>query len=69
MVTKVIKFVKKHKNELMVVLSLGLTFNCSISFSCDGKLNINLKSLVFVFIGYHVIKQITKVFAKKHTDN
>lgn len=64
MVSKMIKFIKKY--ELLVILSLGLTFDFSISFNCNGKFNINLKTLVFVCIGYQLIKQITKVITKKH---
>jgi len=67
MVSKVIKFVEEHKNELLVILTLGLTFNFSVSFSCNGEFIINIKTLVFVYAGYQVIKQITKVIAKKHT--
>ena len=64
MVSKMIKFVKKY--ELLVILSLGLTFDFSVSFSCNGEFNINFETLVFVCIGYQVIKQITKVITKKH---
>lgn len=64
MVSKMIKFIKKY--ELLVILSLGLTSDFSISFNCNGKFNINLKTLVFVCIGYQLIKQITKVITKKH---
>ena len=64
MVSKMIKFIKKY--ELLVILSLGLTSEFSISFNCNGKFNINLKTLVFVCIGYQLIKQITKVITKKH---
>lgn len=64
MVSKMIKFVKKY--ELLVILSLGLTFDFSVSFSWNGELNINFETLVFVCIGYQVIKQITKVITKKH---
>lgn len=67
MVSNVIKFVKKHKSELLVILSLGLTFNFSVNFSCNGELSINFKTLVFVDSGYQVFKQITKVIAKKCT--
>lgn len=64
MVSKMIKFVKKY--ELLVILSLGLTFDFSVSFSCNGKFNINFKTLVFVYAGYRVIRQIAKVIVKKH---
>ena len=64
MVSKMIKFIKKY--ELLVILSLGLTSDFSISFNFNGKFNINLKTLVFVCIGYQLIKQITKVITKKH---
>lgn len=67
MVSNMIKFVEKHKNELLVILSLGLTFNFSVSFTCNGEFHINFKTLVFVCAGYQTIKQITKVIAKKHT--
>ncbi len=67
MVSKMIKFVEEHKNELLVILSLGLTFNFSVSFNCNGEISINFKTLVFVYAGYQVIKQITKVITKKHT--
>ena len=67
MVSKVIKFVEEHKNELLVILSLGLTFNFSVSFNCNGEISINIKTLVFVYAGYQVIKQIAKVITKKHT--
>ena len=48
MVSNVIKFVEKHKNELLVILSLGLTFNFSVSFACNGEFSINFKTLVFL---------------------
>lgn len=67
MVSKVIKFVEEHKNELLVILSLGLTFNFSVSFNCNGEISINIKTLVFVYAGYQVIKQIAKVITKKRT--
>jgi len=67
MVSKMIKFVEEHKNELLVILSLGLTFNFSISFNCNGEISINIKTLVFVYAGYQVIKQIAKVITKKQT--
>ena len=67
MVSKMIKFVKQYKNELLVILSLGLTFNFSVSFNCNGEININIKTLVFVYAGYQVVKQITKVVTRKHT--
>lgn len=67
MVSKMIKFVEEHKNELLVILSLGLTFNFSVSFNCNGEISIDFKTLVFVYAGYQVIKQIAKVITKKHT--
>lgn len=67
MVSNVIKFVEKHKNELLAILSLGLTFNFSVSFNCNGEISINIKTLVFVYAGYQVIKQIAKVITKKLT--
>lgn len=67
MVSKMIKFVEEHKNELLVILSLGLTFNFSVSFNCNGEINIDIKTLVFVYAGYQVIKQIAKVITKKQT--
>ena len=67
MVSKVIKFVEEHKNELLVILSLGLTFNFSVSFNCNGEISIIIKTLVFVYAGYQVIKQIAKVITKKRT--
>lgn len=67
MVSKMIKFVKQRKNELLVILSLGLTFNFSVSFNCNGEININFKTLVFVYSGYQVLKQIAKVITKKNT--
>lgn len=67
MVSNVIKFVEKHKNELLAILSLGLTFKLSVSFTCNGEFDINFKSLVFVYAGYQFIKQIAKVVTKKHT--
>ena len=67
MISKMIKFVEKYK--LLVILSLGLTFDFSVSISCNGKLDINFKTLVFVYTGYQVVKQITKAIAKKRTSN
>lgn len=67
MVSKMIKFVEEHKNELLVILSLGLTFNFSVSFNCNGEIIINIKTLVFVYAGYQAIKQIAKVIIKKQT--
>ena len=67
MVSKVIKFVEEHKIELLGILSLGLTFNLSVSFNCNGEISINFKTLVFVYAGYQVIKQIAKVITKKRT--
>lgn len=67
MVSKMIEFVEKHK--LLVILSLGLTFNFSVSVSCNGELEINFKVLVFVYTGYQVVKQIAKVITKNFTSN
>lgn len=67
MISKMIKFVEKYK--LLVILSLGLTFDFSVSLSCNGSLEINFKTLVFVYAGYQVVKQITKAIAKKRTSN
>ena len=67
MISNIIEFAKKHKNELLVIISLGLTFNLSINFTCNGEINFNLKTLVFVYSGYQALKQITKGIAKNNT--
>ena len=59
----IIKFIKR--NKILFVLSLGLTFNLSVNFNCDLNVKINFTTLVFVWIGYHAFKQITKVIANK----
>lgn len=67
MVSNMIKFVKENKNELLVILSLGLTFKLSVSFKCNGSFTIDFKILVFVCSGYRVFKQITKIITSKRT--
>ena len=46
MVSKIVKFVEEHK--YLVILSLGLTFDFSVSVSCNGEFKINFKILVRV---------------------
>lgn len=67
MVLKIIKMIKK--NKILFVLSLGLSFNLSVNFNCDLNLEVNFTTLVFVLIGYHAFKQITKVIATKLHNN
>lgn len=63
MVFKMIEFVKKY--GLKIIITLGLTFDFSVSFNFKVKLEINFKTLVFVYIGYQIVKQITKVVTTK----
>ncbi len=64
MVSKIVKFVEEHK--YLVILSLGLTFDFSVSVSCNGEFKINFKILAFVWFGYQLIKQFAKAVTKKH---
>lgn len=65
MISKIKTFVKNHKKDLWIIISLGLTFKFSISFELKGNINIDYKTLVFVSIGYQIVKQISKVISKK----
>lgn len=65
MVSRIIKFVEEHKKEILVILSLGLSLKFNIIFEFQFDFNITFKTLLFVTIGYQVVKQIAKVKTKK----
>lgn len=67
MVSKLIEFVKKH--EFLVIFSLGLTLNFSVSFSGNSQIDfeLNIKTLVSVLLGYQILKHVTKVITNKRT--
>lgn len=65
MVSRIIKFVEEHKKEILVILSLGLSLKFNIIFEFQIDFNITFKTLLFVSIGYQVVKQIAKVKTKK----
>lgn len=65
MISKIRKFVSEHKKEVLVTMSLGLTFTIGVNFNVNCSINFNLKNLVFVYTGYQVLKQITKFISKK----
>ena len=64
MVSKILKCVKQ--NKYLVILSLGLTFDFSVSVSCNGEFKINFKILAIVWLGYHLIKQFANAVTQKH---
>lgn len=63
MISKIIGFVLNHKKEILFILSLGLTLKINVAFELN--FNITYKTLLFVTIGYQVVKQITIVVRKK----
>ena len=60
---KLIEFVKKY--GFWILLSLEQTLEFSVSFSCNSEYKFNIKTLLFVYAGCQVIKQIVKVITKK----
>jgi len=65
MISKIIGFVENHKKEILFILSLGLTLKFNIVFEFEFDFNVTYKTLLFVTIGYQVVKRITKVVTKK----
>lgn len=66
MVSKIIDFVEIHKKEILFILSLGLTLKFNIIFEFEFDFNVTYKILLFVTIGYQVVKRIAKVITKKY---
>jgi hypothetical protein len=46
------------KYRLLISIVLGMTFNFNVDFKFAFELD--LKTLVFVLLGYHMFEQITK---------
>lgn len=67
MISKIIGFVLNHKKEILFILSLGLTLKINVALELN--FNITYKTLLFVTIGYQVVKQITIVVRKKRNSN
>ena len=61
MIFKIKKLIKEYK--YLFALTLGLTFKIAINFSFD--LTLNFKTLLFVYLGYHVVQQITRKIDNK----
>lgn len=60
----IIEFMQKHKKEIVVILSLGLSLKVDVILEVECDFKITITFLLFVTIGYQVVKRITKIKQK-----